>query len=512
MKKKLLRFIKELFDKPIVKFFGYVAVIVFIFGFYGVFSDGSNSLSAIFRNIIDIVTSRETLSVFLAAAVSLCVARLLRACDRYLEESYKVNDDHHAIIRKYSGHKKEVAATDRNIADKAGQYMYITHLDHSRDGALRPGIRDRHAKAYKQMEQEIDTFKAGALFLPTLNVFTNVEGNTRMVFSDSREVFPMNAFVVSNAAALLSAHSSSATSNNSTVRLTDFHYDGEDGVLTLDTQRSTYYHMLMTNRCMDFEVYDGLSIRSVFEYGALISELADSQLSNQIGINGLLLTCDGYALIEKRDHRKTTWKNKFAQSISLALKTAELGIGSGVIPPTPEAAEAKLAAILYKTIRSNFGLTKAELVGFRMQDNLLGIARDLLEGGKPNLYFYMTADCTAEELCRRLEQNAARVGDGELQTGKLSSDYYLVPFDELRVGFGYTFRLDRRKCFWPRRHLRPRSGRLRSARSALRHKLLRRTQPVLTRECGEALLVTVSFLERCRARIDALNCPSGKED
>lgn len=505
MKKRILKFIKELFDKSYVKFISYILIAVIIFSFYGIFDGDNINLLLILKKIFSIVTSEDTLSVILAAMVSICFAKFLKNCDKYLEESYKLSDDHHSIIDKYNGHPKERLSSKVNIVDKVGSYMSLNHINSSANKKLKPHVKDTYSNEYKNLSKTIERFKNGILFLPTINVFANVEGNTNLIFNDSREVFPMTDFIIDNASILLSAHKNSAKTNTGTVRLTDFDYEASSNTLTLDTQRSTYFHMLMTNRCMDFEVYDGVSVRSAYEYNNFISTLSESKLSNQIGINGLVLSNDGYVLIEKRDHRKTTWKNKFAQSISLALKTRDLKIGNNILAPTYDEANKKLSGVIYKSLKSNFGLKESDFEGFELKENFLGIARDLLEGGKPNLYFYIVTNFSAKELCARLKKSASDTGEGALNTTKLTSDYYIVPFDDLKFDFNYALKLNRRKCYWPRRHVYPRCNMFRSAVSAVRHALLRCLKPTFVRECGEALLVTVSYLELCRDRISSLS-------
>ena len=56
--------------------------------------------------MISILTSQETMSVFLAGILSIGIAKMAKRCDYYLEESLKIDDNHHKIINMYSGHKK----------------------------------------------------------------------------------------------------------------------------------------------------------------------------------------------------------------------------------------------------------------------------------------------------------------------------------------------------------------------------------------------------------------------
>ena len=505
MKKSILKFFNKLFNKPIVKFFAYAAIIIGIFAVYGVFDGEENALSEIVGRILAILTSEETLSVFLAGFLSICLSKIIRVCDTYLEESYKVEDDHHSIIRKYKGHDKTPVSQSSNFESKSGVFMSLSHLSPFKKGDVKNKVKDKLSNTYFVQQKEIELYKNGTLYLPTLNVFANIEGNTDMVFNDKDQLFPMMDYVVENAQKLLSAHKHSRKNNSSTIRLNDFSF--ENNTLTLDTQRSMYYHMLITNRCMDYEISDGLTIRNIYEYKRYISLLRDSTLSNQIGINGLIITSDGYVLVEKRDHRKITWKNKFAQSISLALKEEDLGLKNGtVIGNTPNDAEAIIKNVIEKTVRSNFGLLPDEYETFTVNNNFLGLARDLLEGGKPNLYFYLTTVYTARQLKSRLEKNArATDPDMLISRSKLASDYYLIAFDELAFTYDYFMTVNRRRSLWIYRRIFPRSTLFAHIGERIKHGFKSLVHPKFSRECGEALLVTVSYLELCRHRIPALN-------
>ena len=517
VKKKLMKFIRKCFDSTLAKVITYIFLIIIIFHFFGVFDSFGQSFSEIFGRIFAIFTSEDTLSVFLAGIFTIIIAIIVKQFDAYLEESSKISDNHHKVISSYSGHpktdKSEILAKKDNFCDKGGGFMALhsEHITVFRENDLKNEVKDKYSKEYAIVEQDRKSFDhgRGKLYLPSLNVFSNVHGDTRIIFEDSKEGHQLPDFVMQNALKLLAAHKSSKRSNNGTVRLNDFSYNTANKTLTLDTQRSMYFHMLITNRCMDYEFDDGLTIRNVYEYRNKISPLHKSVFGNQIGINGLILTSDGYVLVEKRDQKKITWKNKYAQSISLALKVSDLKLGkSETINPTPKAANMQFKTVIEKTVKDNFGLVPEDYFEFSVEDNFLGIARDLLEGGKPNMYFYLTTKHTAEDLKKLLEKNAARTvsenGINPLQTSKLSSDYYLIPYEDIRVNFNYAMKVDRRSALWVRRRIHPRDSRLHSFIEAFHHRTGRIFNPILTRECGEALLVTVAFLELCKERIDAI--------
>ena len=144
------------------------------------------------------------------------------------------------------------------------------------------------------------------ILLPTVNVYTNILGECNLNIIDSTQVKELPSFVIGNGTEFLKAHRYSQTSNNLTIRLDDIKVDGLN--VSLHTSRTYYFHMLLTNRCMDYKLDCDMSVREIYEFNKTISYLRDSKLSNQIGINGMIITKDGYLLIEKRDHRKTTWK------------------------------------------------------------------------------------------------------------------------------------------------------------------------------------------------------------
>ncbi len=515
MNKRFLKFVSGFFSKPIVQVAFYLLGIFVIFLISGVFADRATSL----EKIINIISAQETISVFLAGILSLGMARILKKCNYYLEESRKIDDDHHKIIQKYSGHKMEDIAPGKNYFDKTGVFMYISHVKRIYRNELKNREKDRFSKAHRAHEEAVKLFKQKKLYLPSINVFTNLLGDTKLEFNDSCEPHKLPTFVIEHADELLLAHKHSQTRNSNTIRLKDFSSEGN--TLKLTTQRSTYYHMLITNRCMDYNFSNGLSMRGLYEYEKQICPLPRSKFGNQIGINGLIVTKDGYVLVEKRDHKKTTWKNKFAQSISLALKVDGVILNEdGIIGKTSEAAEASIKKVIEKTLLDNFGLKRPESTTegepdyepFVLEKNFLGIARDLLEGGKPNLYFFVETNHTAAAFAQKL-RTAAKNDDEEtaLGTGKLTSDYYLVKFSDIAINYHYVMDLDRKEAIKIERRVCPRVSRRTYAWDVVKTFFARTFVPRLRRECGEALLVTIAYMELCKDRIKYIQETEGGE-
>lgn len=525
-RKKILKFIAELIKKPIVKFLVYVGGIFAVLALSGAFKDNQT----VPKTFLKILTSEDTLSLFFAGLFSIGVAKVISLFDKYMEESLKTEDNHHKIISQYKGHELGEISYEESFADKKGVFFALTHTrapkKPPKNAALEVKeeyrknrekirkqllkhmhIKDKQSKDYIAYSERVENYLKGKLCLCSLNVFTNVAGDTDMVFEDRNQTHELSQFIIDHADEILQAHKNSVTRNSDTIRLYDFDYNESEKILTLNTERSTYYHMLITNRCMDYKFANGMSVRDTYEYSKVISPFVESGLGNQIGINGLVVTNDHHLLIEKRGHKKTTWKNKFAQSISLALKKDALFLNEdGTIENTVSCAEKNLRKIIENTLKDNFGLTPCDYDTFTIKENLLGLARDLLEGGKPNLYFYVKINCSAKELKEKLENNVTvtHQSNSELkkeerkpviEKSKLESDYYLVKFSNVAIDFYYRLFLDRKKAYKVHRKLEPRYNRFTVLWDRFKEKCALTFRPILVRECGEALLVTIAFLE-----------------
>lgn len=505
--KSFLKFMQKLIGNFWVRLIFLIGCIVGILALGGAFSPPENFS----EKIMEIITSVDVISIFLIAAVSLIVASIVVKCMKLLEESYKIDDDHHKIICRYNKHAKYAMDKTKDFCDKDGVVMSLYNVAGRRKPPKNP-IGDKYSDSYKARQADIDSYMNGKLQLPSVSIFANILGDIEVTFNDSTEMFELPRFVTENKLALMGAHKNSTSRNNDTIRLDDI--DFSNGRLVLNTRRTQYYDMLVTNRCMDYKLDDTVSIRGMFEYGSKVSPLSKSQLANQIGINGLIFSKDGYLLLEKRGHSKTTWKNKFAQPISLAMKKSDVILeDDGKIGGTPKHADDTFRKIILTTVKKNIGLDESDLIGFDLSTNLLGIARDLLEGGKPNMYFYVIAKYTADELAEILQNKSKKFAVTalfgqkpdealpSLTTDKLDSDFYLIDMKDIFIDYGYSLKVKARKIKRVKREYYPRVGRLTQATDGFGFRCLRAFNGSLKRECGEALLACMYYANICNERI-----------
>jgi hypothetical protein len=407
---------------------------------------------------------KDVFSVFFAALVATIFLLLKRWLQSSLEDSLKTTNDHHAIIRKYHGYQG-IAADETPFRttkfDKEGKFLRIFCVPTKRRKA-KPTIKDKCSKEAARENAAIYSYKNGEkpfVTLPSVAVFINSGFDASLSFNDdpvSQEKMDDN--IIANAPFLIGAHNFSKISNNKTIRLDGADYDEKSNVLNLSTSRTSYYHMLISNRCMDYEFNNGITLRNMFEYGSTVSPLEKSKLSNQIGINGLIFSSDGWVLIEKRGRNKSTWKNEFGQPLSLSMKESKLEINktSSKIEPGEESAENAIRNIISDSIERGYGLEMDKDYSFDLKHNFLGVVRDLLEGGKPNLYFSIVVNLEAKKLRQRLNEYGGRnviakantefssfekekgeKPDTSMSYEKYSSSFFLAKWSSLSIDYYY---------------------------------------------------------------------------
>ena len=518
--KKFTKFVKRAAGSFWVRLIFMLGCVAAILAIGGVFKPSS---ATVWEKVIDLITSPDTVSVLLAAILSLILVDASFRIKRALEESLKIEDDHHKIVCKYSGHGRDGKfKKDIDFCDKNGEFMYLTRVPEKRDRADNPES-DKYSDAYAARENDIDEYiTKGRLYLPNVCVYANIGGNTRVVFQDEAKDFALPSFVKENMLKLMEAHQTSSVSNTVTIRLKDIEHDGD--TLVLKTERTKYFDMLMTNRCMDYHPDGLISVRDVFESDKQVTPLAKSELGNQIGINGLIITRDGYLLVEKRGYKKAIWKNKFAQPISLAMKRKDVGLADGeALDGSPETANRVFKKIILRTIKDNFGLTENDLYKFDMSSNFMGIARDLLEGGKPNMYFYVLVDKSRDEMaeflqnkskrasalpysekCKGKSKAVARSADEALPkvtADKLGSDYYLIHHTDIKIDYDYALKVKARSIVRVKRRYAPRVSKHKQRADGRGYRWRRRLNMSIKRDCGEALLACLFFSDACSERI-----------
>lgn len=190
--------------------------------------------------------------------------------------------------------------------------------------------------------------------------------------------FQLDDFILENYALIFSAHSNSVKFNGTTIRLDDFKV--EDNVCTFYLSRSTVYNHLLTNRAIDFILFDDVTLRSIYEYGPELRPYADSKMSNHIGVNGLVFLSDGRLLVPQRNKASTISKNQITSSIAVKLDFPAKG-GNTVD------ADHLIRGTIMDNLVKRTKLPPEALENCRIQIRFLGFGQNIYEGGKPQFYY-----------------------------------------------------------------------------------------------------------------------------
>ena len=159
----------------------------------------------------------------------------------------------------------------------------------------------------------------------------------------------------------------------------------KEGVLNLVVQDVEYENYIRTNLVLDYDIDGrGTTLRKVVHRNRILEPLAESPLANNLGINILIFTIDGQLIIQKRSNKVIVRPNEYCPSASGTISSADIPMSGALLSDIPLMREAM------------------EELGCRIADNhdicLLGITRELIRGGEPELFFAARSSLSAAEV------------------------------------------------------------------------------------------------------------------
>ena len=176
--------------------------------------------------------------------------------------------------------------------------------------------------------------------------------------------------------------------------------------LYLDTQVAYYKDFVQTNLSLDIKINEK-TLRQMVNYGGHIEEIHKSRLCNLIGIEVIMLTSKGELILQKR-------------SKSVAFRNSEIcNAASGTMSRFDISAE-KQSLNNIPTLRE-----LSEEIGVEIEDikegtfRFLGITRDLMRGGNPELIFYAETLLPWDKLSQKWENAPDRWESSNLLSSEL---------------------------------------------------------------------------------------------
>ena len=215
---------------------------------------------------------------------------------------------------------------------------------------------------------------------------------------DSKNKYELPDWIKEHYDEIFAAHEGSDTYNQLNIRLDKVKITNNN-TIEFCTSRTTYYSSLVTNRAMDFRLKNSLTVRDMFAYGPFVPQLEQSDLSNHLGFNGFIESSDGEIALVKRGKNVSIGKNTIANSIGASLKS-KYAINEYDGEVTIEGIEKAIKM----EIKDELGI-KYEKIEFSLKKNIIAIYRDLVEGGKPQLLFYIhMKKCTKDDINDAFEE------------------------------------------------------------------------------------------------------------
>lgn len=234
---------------------------------------------------------------------------------------------------------------------------------------------------------------------------------------------------------LLMAHGSSSIYNTVTIRINDWEY--ADHTLYIKAGRSTYYKGLITNRAMDYEVGENISVRELLMPGPFIVPLKESKLSNHIGFNGFVVSKDGYVPFVLRHGDVSTGKHQYGTGLSASLKLKYVFEDKNEVMTSHSIHRA-----IVREIKDELKIEESQLKQFSNNEKvkILGVYRNVIEGGKPQFFVYAESCLLKdeiEELFKVKRENKGVLKKMKIEDGSKMLWIPLKDLDRLELGVDY---------------------------------------------------------------------------
>lgn len=171
--------------------------------------------------------------------------------------------------------------------------------------------------------------------------------------------------------------------NDLNLRLTAMSED--DNKLSLSVQDVFYEDYIRTNLVLDYEYGEGGStLRKLIHADKILDPLNSTPLANNFGVNILIFTIDGKLIIQKRSKNVVVRPNEYCPSASGTISSLDIPRSKVKLSEVPLMREA------------------VEELGFPNYDvsntYLLGITRELIRGGEPELFLAAKSGYSFDQL------------------------------------------------------------------------------------------------------------------
>lgn len=224
-------------------------------------------------------------------------------------------------------------------------------------------------------------------------------------------------------------------------------------------QPTSYFEYVKTNMAMDFDDVVGGTLRDEVHRDGKLEALSKSKLANHTGISGLVFSNDGHMIFQRRSSKVLTNPNQLCPGFSGAMTEDDIRRSfsgrdtRGVMQDVH----------VFRELTEELGIRKHSVT----QRCFMGLSRELLRGGKPELFYAVDIDMSAREILECFPKE--REGETffmplRYATARLDEDeasYYRQRFEkiiqemEIKAGARASLPLLTNLAFWVNQHQPP---------------------------------------------------------
>jgi hypothetical protein len=169
--------------------------------------------------------------------------------------------------------------------------------------------------------------------------------------------------------------------------------------IRMKVEEVNYFDYVRTNLCLDARVGQSRSLRQmVHEAARQLQPIGESLLGDQIGVDVLLFTTDGRLIVQRRSRSVATHPGQYCPSVSGTIRSADVTCAGKTICLAD-------VPIMREGIEE-VGVSAEDLKIDSMK--FLGLTRDLIRGGQPDLFFWAIVNLTSTEILARWKRSPSR--------------------------------------------------------------------------------------------------------
>ena len=362
-RKHKIKIFKRIYQLFISNFLQYVLIFFILIYLAAKF----NSQEISFTDFLDIPLIISIFFAFAATKLSILVSNFAK---KKIEEESKLTINYDSIVSKYSKCNNMVS--------------YInTSKKNERKG------KKKTSSKYKMIDgKEIYIFPI---------IHEGILNGFDLEISDKRDKYILPPQITDNYEKIMLAHNSSKVYNQQMIRLDKFKICREKKRITMHTSRTDYYNSLVTNRAMDYSWIGNITSRELYLPGPYVGTLEESVFSNHLGFNIFIETSDGKIIFTKRSKILSIGKDLIGASVSASVKVKY------ALDKKETFKKQGLEEAVKKEIYDELFIEKDRYC-FSINRNLLTIYRDLIEGGKPHLFFYVKVELNSDVIEREFKR------------------------------------------------------------------------------------------------------------